>query len=197
MKSPYNFVIEPLGSRYNNVKDVDGKSLILNTEIYHHDFVNRLGVVKSVPHVLNNSGIQVGDTVVVHHNVFRRWHDIRGDERNSKCHFNDKTYVVGLDQVFLYNNGEEWKAPKGFCFVQPIKSSNKLSIDIEHETKGIVKYTDGSFDVGELVGFEPFSKYEFVIDGEKLYRVYSKFITIKYEYQGNEEAYNPSWAQSS
>ena len=48
----------------------------------------------------------------------------------------------------------------------------------------------------QVVGFTPFSKYEFIIDGEKLYRVYSKFITIKYEYKGNEETYNPSWAQS-
>ena len=38
------------------------------------------------------------------------------------------------------------------------------------------------------------SIYEFIIDGKRLYRVYSKFITIKYEYQGNEEEYNPSWA---
>ena len=43
-------------------------------------------------------------------------------------------------------------------------------------------------------GFTPNSEYEFIIDGEKLYRVLSKFITIKYEYQGDEEAYNPSWA---
>ena len=49
----------------------------------------------------------------------------------------------------------------------------------------------------ELVGFMPFSKFEFVIDGQRLYRVMNKFITIKYEYQGDEEAYNPSWAQSS
>ena len=37
-------------------------------------------------------------------------------------------------------------------------------------------------------------EYEFVVDGEKMYRVMSQFITIKYEYQGNEEEYNPSWA---
>ena len=49
----------------------------------------------------------------------------------------------------------------------------------------------------ELVGFTPNSEYEFVINGERLYRVMNKFITIKYEYQGNEEEYNPSWAQSS
>ena len=46
----------------------------------------------------------------------------------------------------------------------------------------------------ELVGFTPNSEYEFVINGERLYRVMNKFITIKYEYQGNEKEYNPSWA---
>ena len=50
---------------------------------------------------------------------------------------------------------------------------------------------------GDLVGFLPNSEYEFVIDGERLYRVMTNFISIKYEYQGNEEEYNPSWASSS
>jgi hypothetical protein len=62
---------------------------------------------------------------------------------------------------------------------------------------GIVKYTDGSINVGDLVGFTPWSEYEFIIDDERLYRVMSKEITIKYEYQGDEEEYNPSWTQSS
>ena len=53
------------------------------------------------------------------------------------------------------------------------------------------------YSIGDLVGFMPFSTYEFIIDGERLYRVITKFITIKYEYQGDEEAYNPSWTQSS
>ena len=40
-------------------------------------------------------------------------------------------------------------------------------------------------------------EYEFNIEGERLYRVPTNKITIKYEYQGNEEEYNPSWSQSS
>ena len=59
---------------------------------------------------------------------------------------------------------------------------------------GIVKYTDGTVEKGDLIGFRPSSEYEFIIDGQKLYRLLSNFITIKYEYQGNEEEYNPSWA---
>ena len=62
---------------------------------------------------------------------------------------------------------------------------------------GIIKYSDGGFNKKELVGFTPGSEYEFVIDGELLYRVLSNFITIKYEYQGDEKEYNPSWAKSS
>ena len=59
------------------------------------------------------------------------------------------------------------------------------------------KYSDGTVNVNELIGFTPNSEYEFIVDGERLYRVLSKFITIKYEYQGDEKEYNPSWAQSS
>ena len=61
---------------------------------------------------------------------------------------------------------------------------------------GVVEYSDGTVDVGDLIGYKPKTECEFVIDNQKLYRILSNFITIKYEYQGNEEAYNPSWAQS-
>ena len=53
------------------------------------------------------------------------------------------------------------------------------------------------YSKNELVGFTPFSKYEFVLNGNRLYRVMTQFITIKYEYQGDEKEYNPSWAKSS
>ena len=194
MKSLYSYLIEPIGKRYNNTKDVDGKELILNSEIFNHQYTNRRAKVLSVPLVDANKELKVGDEIIIHHNVFRRWHDIKGIERNSKSYFKDNKYVVNLDQIYLYKRNNKWKPIKGFCFVQPIKKTNLLGIENEHSTKGIVKYSDGSFSKNDLVGFTPFSKYEFIIDGEKLYRVYSKFITIKYEYQGNEEVYNPSWA---
>ena len=196
MKSVHSFIVEPLGSRYKNTVNVGDKELIINSEIQNHQYVNRYAKVLSVPIYADSLGIKVGDTVIVHHNVFRRWYDVRGREKNSKSFFKDNKFIISQDQIFLYKNKDNWKPLDGFCFVQPIKSEDKFNKDIEHETKGIVKYTDGSLEVGQVVGFEPFSKYEFIIDGEKLYRVYSKYITIKYEYQGNEETYNPSWAQS-
>ena len=196
MKSVYNFVVKPIGKRYNNVKKVGDKELIINTEIFNHQYVNRQATVISKP-IIGDTNIDVGSDVILHHNVFRRWHNVKGIERNSKSYFNEDTYIVNADQIFLYKKFWQWHSPKGFCWVQPIKNKNKYSNSETEENIGIIKYTDGTFKVNDLVGFTPISKYEFIIDGELLYRVYTKFITIKYEYQGDEEAYNPSWAQSS
>ena len=196
MKSVYNFVVKPVGKRYNNVKKVGDKELILNTEIFNHQYINRKATVISTP-IIGDTDIDVGSDVVLHHNVFRRWHNVKGIEKNSKSYFNEETYIVQPDQIFLYKKFWQWHSPKGFCWVKPIKNKDKYANSETQENIGIIKYTDGSFNVNDLVGFTPQSNYEFVIDGELLYRVYTKFITIKYEYQGNEEAYNPSWAQSS
>ena len=84
-------------------------------------------------------------------------------------------------------------------FVKPIKLHSKFDIDKEKKAIGIIKYIDNDVpgvNSGDLVGFRPLTPYEFIIDGERLYRVLTQTITIKYEYQGNEEEYNPSWAQS-
>ena len=75
MKSVYNFVVAPKGERYNNKKKVADGELILNTEIYNHQYVNREAIVVSIP-VVGNTDIKPGDTVIVHHNVFRRWHNV-------------------------------------------------------------------------------------------------------------------------
>ena len=195
MKSVYNFVVTPKGERYNNKKKVDGGELILNTEIYNHQYVNREAIVISTP-IVGDTNIEAGDTVIVHHNVFRRWHNVKGIEKNSRSYFNESTYMISKDQIFLYKRDDRWIAPKGYCFVKPLKAIDQFNIESEKPLQGIVKYSDGTVKVNDLVGFRPSSEYEFVIDGERLYRVLSNFITIKYEYQGDEETYNPSWTQS-
>jgi len=196
MKSVYNFVVKPKGERYNNTKKFDGGELILNTDIYQHKYVNREAIVISTP-IIGDTDIKPGDTVIVHHNVFRRWNDVKGIERNSKAYFNEDTYLINHEQIFLYKQENRWTAPKGYCFVMPLKATDQFNIESEKPLQGIVKYSDGTVNVNNLVGFRPSSEYEFIVDGERLYRVLSNFITIKYEHQGNEEEYNPSWAQSS
>ena len=196
MKSVYNFVVTPKGERYNNTKEIEGGELILNTEIFNHQYVNREAIVMSTP-IVGDTDIQKGDTVIVHHNVFRRWHNVKGIEKNSKSYFNESTYFIASDQIFLYKRNNKWITPKGYCFVKPLKAVDQFNIESEKPLQGIVKYSDGTVDVGELIGFRPNSEYEFVVNNERLYRVLSNFITIKYEYQGDEEEYNPSWAKSS
>ena len=201
MKSVYNFVVTPKGERYNNKKKVGDSELILNTEIYNHQFVNRTAIVKSIP-LIGDTDIQPGDEVIIHHNVFRRWHNIKGVEKNSRSFFDENTYLINQDQIFLLKycasfSDDNWHAPKGYCFVKPLKKIDQFNIESEKPLQGIVKYSDGTIEEGDLVGFRPSSEYEFIVEGERLYRVLSNFITIKYEYQGDEEEYNPSWAESS
>ena len=196
MRPVYNFVVKPSGDRYNNSTEVDGKELILNTEIFNHQYVNRQGIISATP-IYNPIGLRRGDEVIVHHNVFRRWHDVKGREKNSRSFLSEDEYLVSEDQIFMYKRDGVWVAAPGYTFVKPVKSRDKYSLIPERPLVGIVKYSDGSFLPTQLVGFRPSSEFEFIIDGERLYRVMNSFITIEYEYQGDEEEYNPSWAESS
>ena len=196
MKSVYDFVVTPKGERYNNKTKVDGGELILNTEIFNHQYINREAIVISTP-IAEHTDIKPGDIVIVHHNVFRRWHNIKGIEKNSKSYFNESTYFINKDQIFLYKRKDKWIAPKGYCFIKPLKAIDQFNIESEKPLQGIVKYSDGTVNVKDLIGYRPKTECEFIVDGERLYRVLSNFITIKYEYQGNEEEYNPSWTKSS
>ena len=46
MRSIYDFIITPKKSRYNNTKKIGDKELILNTEIFNHQYVSREAIIK-------------------------------------------------------------------------------------------------------------------------------------------------------
>ena len=197
MKSPYSFIVKPKTERSSAKKTIDGKELILNTELQNHQYVSRHGVVLSTP-LVGVTPIVLGDEIIVHHNVFRRFYDVRGNEKNSKSYFKENMFLVAADQIFAYKSKDnQWKPIDGFYFVKPLKNKDMFSVDKEMPLKGIIKYGDSEIPAGTLVGFAPRSEYEFIIEEERLYRVPKQYITIKYEYQGDEEEYNPSWTQSS
>jgi hypothetical protein len=79
--------------------------------------------------------------------------------------------------------------------VKPLKNDNEYSIDKEKSLQGIIKYKDNSdfINIGDKVGFTPWSEYEFIINEERLYRVMTKEISIKYGREKKEAEYNPSW----
>ena len=128
MRSLFNFIVSPDGERYNNSVKVGDKDLILNTEVFNHQYVNRYAIVLKEPAV-NNTSIKKGDKLVVHHNVFRRWHNVKGIEKNSRSFMNDNEYAINDDQIFLHKpvGSGGWSAMEGFCFVQPLKSTDAFS----------------------------------------------------------------------
>jgi len=197
MKSLYSFIIKPLKERYNNEKQLGDKSLILNTNINNHLFISKEAIVVSVP-AAYESQIKQNDIVKVHHNLFRRWHDQKGRERNSSSYFKDNLYFASPDQIYMYN----LKSHLNYCFVKPIKNQDLLSNEKEQANVGIVKYgnnvlEDIGITPGTLVTFTPSSEFEFLINGERLYCMKSNNIALTHEYQGNEIENNPSWAKSS
>tara|TARA_Y100000033_G_C2756625_1_gene116732 strand:+ start:3227 stop:3817 length:591 start_codon:yes stop_codon:yes gene_type:complete len=195
MKSVFNFMVRPKSSRSTSKKNIDGKELLLNTELQNHNYVSRLGIVTSLP-IATATKINVGNEVIVHHNVFRRFRDIRGKEKNSRSYYEEDLFFAEPDQIYAYKNDEDWHCVNGYCFIKPLANKNDFSLEKERVGIGVVKYTDGTHETGSLVGFRPGMEYEFNIEEQRLYRVPTNQITIKYDYQGDEEEYNPSWTQS-
>ena len=197
MKGWDSFIVSPVRSRYDNTKKVGDVDLILNTEIFTHSNVSNSAIVVGLPKN-KQTDIQLGDEVIIHHNVFRRWHDVRGKEQNSRSFFTEDKYFVSDDQLYIYKHNEEWKSLDDYCFVKPIANDDDFSLEKEKPLVGVVKYSNDilksrGIEVGDKVGFIPNSEFEFIIDGERVYRVRTKVITIKYEYEGEEREYNPSW----
>ena len=193
MQSLYAFIVKPLEERYNNIKKVGDTKLILNTEIQDHRYVSRNAIVLSVPKNIKTK-INIGDEVIVHHNVFRRFNNIKGKEVDSSSYFMDNKYFVYPDQIFMYRQSTEWKPIDNFCFVKPLENDDMFSSLNEIEHVGIVKYVDNKhIKKQDLIGFTPDSEYEFVVENERLYRVPINSICIKYERKGSEKEYNPSW----
>ena len=201
MKSVYDFIIEPVGERYDNELKIGDKNLVLNSKIESHKFVNNKAKVVSIPLAIKTP-IKVGDEIVVHHNIFRRYYNQKGKEVNSSKYFKDNTYFCQLDQIYMYGRNNLWKPFNGRCFVAPIINKDDLEIKKQKNHIGILKYGNSSLEAlkiseDDVVGFTPNSEFEFVINDELLYCMKSKDIVIKYEHKKNKAQYNPSWAKSS
>ena len=195
MKSLYNYIISTT-NRYDNKVSIDNKELILNTEVTERDymFVNRIGTVVNVP-INITTPIKPGDDVIIHHNVFRRWFDVRGVERNSGSYIDEDKYIVAPDQLFAYKQNGKWHCPNMYCFVEPLENEDIWSTESEQKLLGKLTYTNDYLEslglsYGDTVGFTPDSEYEFNIDDKKLYRILSTDITINYGHKKEERTYS-------
>ena len=201
MRSLYDFIIEPLGDRYDNTKKIGDKSLVLNTKIESWKFVNRYAKVLQTPLAIKTP-IKKGDTIIVHQNIFRRFYDMQGKQKNSRSYFKDNMYFAAIDQIYLYKNTDKWISFGDRCFIKPIKNSNPLLNRKEDPCIGILKIGNSSLESlkinpEDMIGFKPGSEWEFMINDERLYCMKSNDIVIKYGNKDNKREYNPSWANSS
>ena len=201
MKSLYDFIVKPVGDKYKNTVKIAGKDGVINTKIENWKFVNRLAEVIETP-LAFKSGVKKGDIIVIHQNVFRTFYDMKGKKKKSRSYFEDNLYFCSLDQVYLYKNKNGWNTVGDRCFITPIKSNDFLMLDKEQRLIGILKYGNKSLEAleinpGDLIGYTPNGEWEFLVEGKRLYCMKSNDIVIKYEHQGNEEEYNPSWATCS
>lgn len=185
MKSPFSFITKPAtGRRYDNVKQIGGIDFITSSSEEDHLASNRFAEVIAVP--LGYPGpIVPGDTLLVHHNVFKFYNDIKSRRKSGKSFFRDDIFLVDVDQYFMYKHNETWTAVDRYCFVEPIPVTDSfLKKGCSNEPlTGVMRYPNeylrnqGVIE-GMTVCFTPESEYEFNVEGKKLYRIFDHQITI-------------------
>ena len=184
MKSPFYFIVKPLdGKRYNNTKTIEGVNIITSSSEEDYKFSNRKGIVHQVP-LHYNGPIKIGDILLVHHNVFKYYNDMRGRQQSGKSYFKDDLFFIDNDQFFLYKQNNKWYTHDKYCFIKPIKTEESfLSKNGEEPLIGVVKYNNRLLEQkgvkeGDRISFTPNSEYPFMLDGEKLYRMFVNNITM-------------------
>jgi len=201
MRSVYDFIIKPVGKRYDNEVKVGEHTLITNSSIESFKHVNNIAEVVETP-VAFATSIRKGDLIIIHHNVFRVFYDMKGIKKNSRSFLKDDLFFCAVDQVYLYKRKDTWKSFGDRCFVAPIKNKDLLSTDKLAGLIGILKIGNSSLEEsginpGDIVGFTPNSEWEFVVNSQLMYCMKSNDIVIKYGLDRNEEEYNSRWAQSN
>lgn len=200
MRSVFDFIVKPVENRYSNEKNIGDKKLLLNTSIEEFKFISREAIVVSVP-LFFDTPIKPNDKIIIHHNVFRRYYNQKGEAVDSSKLFKDNLFFCQFDQIYLYKRNNKWLSINDRCFVVPIKNRDTFSLDKEEKNVGVLKIGNSyleslNINPGDLVGFKPNREFEFIVDGKVLYCMQSNDILLKYGYKGNEEKYNRSWAKS-
>jgi hypothetical protein len=110
---------------------------------------------------------------------------MQGVEKSGRSFFRDDLFFIDNDQFFLYYNHKEWRSHSKYCFVKPVpvKKSYLSKTGKEEPLIGLMKYINKDLEmlgvkVGDEISFTPDSEYEFEVDGEKLYRMFTNNITM-------------------
>ena len=183
-----NLIVE-IDKTYQN--EVDG--ITVNSTIESVAHVTRIATVIDAPSFVS---VKKGDKVVCHHNIFVEKNTMKG-KRMSDYHIEGKKYFVPFELVFAYIRDGEFCSLSPFCFVKPIEQEDKVVdgfiIDTNdknsykgrlsnegimvHPNKELLKM---GIKRGSRVIYKPYTRYEFSINNEILYKMSTKDIVAKF-----------------
>lgn len=185
MKSPTDFIVTPReNKRYSNTKNIGGIDFLVSSSEEDARTSNRYAEVKALP--INYCGpIKTGDTLLVHHNVFKFYNDIKGRRKSGKSFLKDNLFLVDSEQFFMFKQDDKWYAHDRYCYVKPIKTKESIIFKNTKEEPLVAEMiypnttlVNQGVNKGDLISFKPDSEYEFEVDGEKLYRMFDHQITM-------------------
>jgi co-chaperonin GroES (HSP10) len=183
-----NYLIVSLDKAYENeVKIVNGDSIIVNSTIEEVAYINRVATVVAAP---SFTVLKAGDKVVVHHNIFRLRNSVNGNVTESNFHIEGNQYFVPLTEVFMYKREDDWEALDPYCFVEPIDKEQEEGFSLslsegsykgKEKGVGIIRYVNKNLSAqgvknGDKVKFTENSEYEFNIDGVLYYKMSTRDI---------------------
>ena len=110
---------------------------------------------------------------------------MRGRQKSGRSYFKDNLFFIENDQFYMYKQKGEWFCHDRYCFVKPVEKQESYLVKNHKEEPlvGTMKYLNDyllkqKVNKGDKIIFQPESEYEFVVDGEKLYRMYDHQITV-------------------
>jgi len=185
MKSIYQFIVSPVNNkRYNNTKKVGDVDLVISTSEENHTTSNREATVIETP--INYKGpIEKGDTLLVHHNVFKFYNDMYGKRQSGRSFLKENVFLIDSEQFFAYKKDGEWNGYDRYCFLKPVPveesyiykpfSTEPLMGEVVIINQGL---KDKGVKVGDKVCYKPNQEYQFKVDDQTLYRLYDHCITL-------------------
>ena len=185
MRSPHSFIVTPVNDRrYDNLKDIGDIKFITSVSEEDHTASNRFATVIELP--INYKGpIKKGNTLLVHHNVFKFYNDMQGRRKSGRSHLKENLFLVDNEQFYMYKQKNKWYAWGKYCFIKPAppKDSYIFKSATEEPLFGTIKYInqellDLGVKEGDSISYTPGSEYPFTVNDEKLYRMFTNNITM-------------------
>lgn len=184
LQSINRFLIKPIdGKQYLNTVKSGQTEIIVTTSIENHEDVQRYAEVISLP-MCYQGNIQVGDVVIVQHNIFRIVVNDWGIAMQSNNHINDECFWITEDLIYLIIRNGIKIATDNYVFVEPIITETKWEGTKIAKHIGILRFPNDvlknqNLNDGDKVVFYKNSEYEFKIDNKIMYMMRNKRLLAK------------------